>query len=89
MQFLLRHKTQCLEFHRDLSKIQYAPQTEAALQNLKTLLLLEISLLMGCDIKWAYPVAPADLSPSTDPMAVLSAGSPHADADDSDTGNNG
>ncbi len=29
-----------------------------------------------------------DSDPATDPMAVLSAGGPHTDADDSDTGRN-
>ena len=53
LQFLEHHKMQYLELHRDLSKIEYAPQSEAALQNFKTLLLLEISLLMGCDVEWA------------------------------------
>ncbi len=36
-----------------MSKIEYAPQSEAALQNFKTLVLLEISLLMGCEVEWA------------------------------------
>ncbi len=44
LQSLEHHKMQYLELHRDLSKIEYAQQTEAALQNFKTLLLLEINM---------------------------------------------
>ncbi len=52
LQFLEHHKDQFLELHRELIKIKYAQQTNVALQNLKTLLELEISLLMDCDIEW-------------------------------------
>jgi hypothetical protein len=50
LQFLEHHKNQFLELHRELIKTNYRPQTNAALQNFKTLLELEISLLMGCNI---------------------------------------
>ncbi len=42
---------QFLELHQELIKTNYGPQTNAALQNFKTLLELDISLLMGCDIE--------------------------------------
>jgi hypothetical protein len=45
------HKDQSLEFHQELIKTNHGPQTNAALQNFKTLLELDISLLMGCDIE--------------------------------------
>jgi hypothetical protein len=41
-----------LDLHRELQKIDYSQQTQAALQNFETLLLLEIQLLLGCDIEW-------------------------------------
>ena len=53
LQFLQNHKDLYMELHRDFTKIEYAPQSEAQLQNFKTLLLLEISLLMGADLEWA------------------------------------
>ncbi len=42
VQFLEHHKTQYLDLHRELQKLEYSPETQAALQNLKTLLLLDI-----------------------------------------------
>ena len=53
LQFLQNHKELYTELHRDFSKIEYAPQSEAQLQNFKTLLLLETALLMGTDLEWA------------------------------------
>ncbi len=53
VQFLEHHKTQYLDLHRQFQKIDYLPQTQAALQNFKTLLLLEIQLLLGCDVEWS------------------------------------
>ena len=55
LQFLEHHKAQYLDLHRDLMKIDYSPQSEAALQNFKTLVVLEISLFLGGDIEWATP----------------------------------
>ena len=52
MQFIDKHKKLYLELHRDLAKQEYAPQSEASLINFQTLLLLEIALLMGCDLDW-------------------------------------
>ncbi len=40
MQFLETHQNQYLELHADLIKIDYSPQSEAALTNFKILLLL-------------------------------------------------
>jgi hypothetical protein len=52
LQFL-EHKTLYLDLHREFAKSEYAPQSEASLQNLKTLLRLEITILLGTDIEWA------------------------------------
>jgi hypothetical protein len=49
MQFVETYKNLYLDLHRDFSKVENAPQSEASLQNFKTLLILEIGLLMGCD----------------------------------------
>ena len=51
--FLENHKTLYLDLHREFTKSDYSPQSEAALQNFKTLLLLEIAILLGCDLEWA------------------------------------
>ena len=53
LQFLEHHKTLYLDLHREFTKSEYAPQSEASLQNFKTLLMLEIAILMGCDLEWA------------------------------------
>jgi hypothetical protein len=47
--FLENHKT--LYFHREFTKSEYAPQSEASLQNFKTLLMLEITILLGTNIE--------------------------------------
>ena len=59
MQFLDHHRKQYLDLHAELSKIEYSPQSEAALTNFKALLLLEIVLLAGCDYDWSPPAAGA------------------------------
>ena len=53
LQFLENHKTLYLDLHREFTKSEYAPQSEASLQNFKTLLMLEITILLGTDIEWA------------------------------------
>ena len=53
LQFLEHHKTLYLDLHREFTKSEYAPQSEASLKNFKTLLLLEIAILLGCDLEWA------------------------------------
>ena len=50
MQFLDHHRQQFLDLHAELSKIEYSPQSEAALTKFKALLLLEIALL--CAAEW-------------------------------------
>ncbi len=50
--FLESHKKLYMELHQDFSKIEYAPQSEASLQNFQTLVMMEIALLMGCDVDW-------------------------------------
>ncbi len=52
LQFLEHHKQNFLGLHHDVARISYSPQTDAALTNFKTLLELEISLLMGCYTEW-------------------------------------
>ena len=79
LQFLEHHKMQFLDLHRELAKIEYSPQSEAALQNFKTLLLLEIALLLGCDLDWAPAWSAGD-----EASAVLSQSAAGADKDNSD-----
>ncbi len=43
---------------------------------------------MGCNFEWARSAALTDFGSAMDPMAVLSASGPDADADDSNTDNN-
>ncbi len=78
MQFLDHHRKQYLDLHADLIRIDYSQQSEAALTNLKALLLLEISLLHGCDYDWSPPVAG-----SVSEGEVLGAGAAADDADNS------
>ncbi len=73
LQFLEHHKDNYLGLHRDLAKISYSPQTDAALTNYKTLLELEISLLMGCDIEWGGASDFAEPEPEGAARAVLGA----------------
>jgi hypothetical protein len=49
MQFLDHQHIQYFDLHAELMKIDYSPQSKAALINFKVLLLLERSLLLGCD----------------------------------------
>ncbi len=57
-----------LDLHRELQKLEYSPKLQAALQNLKTLLLQEIQLLLGCDVEWSVPM-PQDSDPPVLPTA--------------------
>ena len=83
LQFLEHHKMQYLELHRDLNKINYSPQTDAALQNFKILLELEISLLMGCDLEWGVASDFAEPEPAAAAGTVLCAAGATDDNDDS------
>ena len=83
MQFLENHKLLYLELHREFGKSEYAPQSEASLQNFKTLLMLEISLLMGCDLDWATSSIGHAVNAGPADPPVLTAGSRDADADGS------
>ena len=47
LQFLEHHKTQYLDLHRELMEIDYSPQSEAALQNFKTRVVLEIYIIVA------------------------------------------
>ena len=82
LQFLEHHKSLYLELHRDFTKSGYAPQTEASLQNFKTLLMLEITILLGCDIEWA--TGSTGGAAITDPP-VLASGAAADDGDASDS----
>ena len=84
LQFLEHHKKNYLELHHDLAKISYSPQTDAALTNFKTLLELEISLLMGCDTEWAERSDLADPDAASAAGAVLGAASAARPSDDDD-----
>jgi hypothetical protein len=53
LQFLDNHKTLYLDLHHEFTKSEYALQSEASLQNFKTLLMLEITILLVTDIEWA------------------------------------
>ena len=73
-----------MELHHDFSKNEYGPQSEAQLQNFKTLLLLEIALLMGADLEWATGgAAAASAGPAGGP--VLNSGGAGDDGDISDS----
>jgi hypothetical protein len=85
LQFLEHHKVQFLGIHRDLAKISYSPQTDAALTNFKTLLELEISMLMGCDTEWAGASDFAEPAAASAAAAVLG---PAAAGDDDDGSSN-
>jgi hypothetical protein len=78
MQFLEHHSKQYLDLHVELIRIDCSPQSEAALTDFKALLLLEISLLHGCDYDWSPPVAG-----SVSEDEVLGAGAAADDADNS------
>ncbi len=62
MQFLNHHRKQYLDLHAELIRTDYSPQSEVALTNLKALLLLEISLLYGCNNDWSPPVAGSSIT---------------------------
>ncbi len=62
-----------------MSKIEYSPQSEAALTNFKALLLLEIALSSGNDYDWSSPAVKGGDAAG----AVHPAGSAHDDADES------
>jgi hypothetical protein len=79
MQFLDHHRKQFLDLHAELSKIEYSPQSEAALTNFKALFLLEIALLSGNDYDWSSPA----VKDGGAVRAVLPDGSVNDDADDS------
>jgi hypothetical protein len=79
MHFLDHHRKQFLDLHAELRKIEYSPQSEAALTNFKALLLLEIALLPSNDYDWSSPA----VKDGGAVRAVLPDGSAHDDADDS------
>ena len=75
------HKTLYLDLHREFTKSEYAPQSEASLQNFKTLLMLEITILLGTDIEWATGSSVG--AAVADPPVLA----PGAAADDDDASN--
>jgi hypothetical protein len=78
MQFLDHRRKLYLDLHAELIRINYSSQLKAALTNLKALLLLEISLLHGCDYDLSPPVAC-----SVSEGEALGAGAAADDADNS------
>ena len=76
------HKTLYLDLHREFTKSEYAPQSEASWQNFKTLLMLEIAILLGCDLEWATGSSVGAAAVADPP--VLAAGE---SADDDDASN--
>jgi hypothetical protein len=66
-----------------LAKISYSPQPDAALTNYKTLLELEISLLIGCYIKWVWALDFAGPVQAAAAGVVLGAAGRKADDDNS------
>jgi hypothetical protein len=89
LQFLEHHKQNYLGLHHDLARISYSPQTDAALTNFKTLLELEISLLMGCDTEWAGASDFAEPEAAAAAGAVLGAARQTDDDDGSSNDENG
>jgi hypothetical protein len=89
LQFLEPHKVQYLDLHRELLKIDYLLQSEAALQNCKTLLVIETSLLMGCYVEWARPPPIEETQTGDDQLAVLSQSTAANDGDASADGGSG
>jgi hypothetical protein len=70
LQFLHHHCMQYLDLHKELSKIDHSPQWEAALTNFKLLLILEISLLLGCYFEWTAPAAATAAAAAVDEEQV-------------------
>ena len=82
LQFVEHHKTLYLDLNREFTKSEYAPQSEASLQNFKTLLLLEIAILLGCDLEWATG---SSVGAAVADPPVLAAGAAAADDDASNS----
>ncbi len=62
--------------------MEYSQQTQAALQNLKTLLLLDIQLLLGCNVEWSVTVTPPPDGAVADPPVLSSVSTAGDGADD-------
>lgn len=90
LQFLENHKVLYVDLHRDFSKSDYTPQSEASLQNFKTLLMLEITILLGTDIQWATGSSggAAIADPPVLPAAAADADGDGSISADSDNGSN-
>ena len=82
-QFLNEKKETYLQLSADFAIMRYSPKSKPALQQFISLLLLDIALLLGCDIAWKKnpPPAPA--------QTVLEAGRASDDGDTSSASNDG
>ncbi len=89
LQFLEHHKVQFLALHHELAKIGYSPQTDATLTNFKTIIELELGLLMGGNIDWAGASDVADPAAAAEAGPVLPAAAANDDDDSSSNENNG
>ena len=54
LQFLAPDKKQYLELSADFASISFMPKTRAALENMKSLILLDLKILLGADISWQH-----------------------------------
>jgi len=64
-QFLNEKKETYLQLSADFAIMRYSPKSKPALQQFISLLVLDIALLLGCDITWKKnPPSPAENSPA-------------------------
>ena len=83
MQFLNEKKETYLQLSAEFATMRHSPKSKPALHQFISLLLLDIALLLGCDITWEKnpPPAPA--------QTVLEAGRASDDGDTSSASNDG
>jgi len=55
-QFLFADKAQYSELSQDFASISFSPKSKTALENLRMLVMLDLKILLGADIKWRKPV---------------------------------
>ena len=52
LQFIKHHKDLYLKLCANFAKLKKAPRTKAELEGFKALLLMDVSILSGCNIEW-------------------------------------
>jgi len=82
-QFLNEKKETYLQLSADFAIMRYSPKSKPALQQFISLLVLDIALLLGCDITWEKN------TPPTPAQTVLEAGRASDDGDTSSASNDG